>query len=178
MLSMMSASTVDAAVERTCVGNTHGPHRPVSAISRGRRGRWWCAAARTAAAGAALRNAREDSVTVMYHYLLLGTSQYTLYSCTCAPSATLQENAVQSARRSLQSFNTPTWHIEIPRLLPVSVSLDFEFTTSRAAHLLVVLLFRMLQMQHDCEGQRQERPRGAPCVGRRYANARQCLDAR
>ena len=54
MLSMMSASTVDAAVERTCVGNTHGPHRPVSAIGRGRRGRWWRAAAWTAAAGAAL----------------------------------------------------------------------------------------------------------------------------
>ena len=70
MLSMMSASTVDAAVERTCVGDAHGPHRPVSAISRGRRGRWWRAAARTAAAGAALRNAREDSVTVMYHYYL------------------------------------------------------------------------------------------------------------
>ena len=67
MLSMMSASTVDAAVERTCVGDAHGPHRPVSAISRGRRGRWWRAAARTAAAGAALRNAREDSVTLMYH---------------------------------------------------------------------------------------------------------------
>ena len=70
MLSMMSASTVDAAVERTCVGDAHGPHRPVSAISRGRRGRWWRAAARTAAAGAALRNAREDSVWVMYHYYL------------------------------------------------------------------------------------------------------------
>jgi len=70
MLSMMSASTVDAAVERTCVGNTHGPHRPVSAISRGRWGRWWRAAARTAAAGAALRNAREDSVWVMYGFYL------------------------------------------------------------------------------------------------------------
>ena len=70
MLSMMSASTVDAAVERTCVGDAHGPHRPVSAISRGRRGRWWCAAARTAAAGAALRNAREDSVWVMYGFYL------------------------------------------------------------------------------------------------------------
>ena len=66
MLSMMSASTVDAAVERACVGNTHGPHTPVSAIGRGRRGRWWRAAAWTAAAGAALRNAREDSVLVMY----------------------------------------------------------------------------------------------------------------
>ena len=70
MLSMMSASTVDAAVERTCVGNTHGPHRPVSAISRGRWGRWWRAAARTAAAGAALRNAREDSVWVIYGFYL------------------------------------------------------------------------------------------------------------
>ena len=70
MLSMMSASTVDAAVERACVGNAHGPHRPVSAISRGRRGRWWRAAARTAAAGAALRNASERSVTVMYGFYL------------------------------------------------------------------------------------------------------------
>ena len=43
-------STVDAAVERTYVGNTHGPQTPVSAIGRGRRGRWWRAAARTAAA--------------------------------------------------------------------------------------------------------------------------------
>ena len=66
MLSMMSASTVDAAVERTCVGNTHGPHRPVSAIGRGRRGRWWRAAAWTAAAGAALRNASERSLTLFF----------------------------------------------------------------------------------------------------------------
>ena len=66
MLSMMSASTVDAAVERTCVGNTHGPHTPVSAIGRGRRGRWWRAAARTAAAAAALREKSERFVTLMY----------------------------------------------------------------------------------------------------------------
>ena len=38
------------------MGNTHGPQTPVSAIGRGRRGRWWRAAARTAAAAAALRN--------------------------------------------------------------------------------------------------------------------------
>ena len=74
MLSMMSASTVDAAVERACAGDAHGPHRPVSAhvsaISRGRRGRWWRAAAWTAATGAALRNASEDFVMVMYGYYL------------------------------------------------------------------------------------------------------------
>ena len=70
MLSMMSASTVDAAVERTCVGNTHGPQTPVSAIGRGRRGRWWRAAARTAAAAAALRNPGDRSVTLMYGYHL------------------------------------------------------------------------------------------------------------
>jgi len=51
MLSMMSASTVDAAVERTCVGNTHGPQTPVSAIGRGRRGRCCVLARRTAADG-------------------------------------------------------------------------------------------------------------------------------
>ena len=70
MLSMMSASTVDAAVERTCVGNTHGPQTPVSAIGRGRRGRWWRAAARTAAAGAALRNPGDRFVWVMYGFYL------------------------------------------------------------------------------------------------------------
>ena len=70
MLIMMSASTVDAAVERTCVGNTHGPHTPVSAIGRGRRGRWWRAAARTAAAAAALRNPGDRFVWVMYGFYL------------------------------------------------------------------------------------------------------------
>ena len=81
MLSMMSASTVDAAVERTCVGNTHGPQTPVSAIgrqsqaARGRDGpRWWRAAAWTAAAAAALRNARERFEMLMSHsYLELAT---------------------------------------------------------------------------------------------------------
>ncbi len=64
-IGMDEVLDVDAAVERTCVGNTHGPHRPVSAIGRGRRGRWWRAAAWTAAAGAALRNASERSVWVL-----------------------------------------------------------------------------------------------------------------
>ena len=70
----MSASTVDAAVERACAGDAHGPHRPVSAISRGRRGRWGRAAAWTAAAAAALRNARERFEMLMSHsYLELAT---------------------------------------------------------------------------------------------------------
>ena len=78
MLSMMSASTVDAAVERACVGNTHGPHRPVSAIGRGRRGRWWRAAARTAAAAAALRNPGDRFVTLMYGFYLALAYEYNI----------------------------------------------------------------------------------------------------
>ena len=69
---MRSASTVDAAIERTCAGDAHGPQAAVSAIGRGRWGRWQRVRARTAAA---LRNARDHSVTLMYGYPL-GTSQY------------------------------------------------------------------------------------------------------
>ena len=39
-VTMRSASTVDAAIERTCAGDAHGPQAAVSAIGRGRWGRW------------------------------------------------------------------------------------------------------------------------------------------
>ena len=68
MLSMMSASTVDAAVERTCVGNTHGPHTPVSAIGRGRRGRWWRAAARTEEGGMRVKIESRDGYVRLSKY--------------------------------------------------------------------------------------------------------------
>ena len=58
---------------RAWVTHTRAPvprQTPVSAIARGRRGRWWRAAAWTAATGAALRNASEDFVMVMYGYYL------------------------------------------------------------------------------------------------------------
>ena len=64
---MRSASTVDAAIERTCAGDAHGPQAAVSAIGRGRWGRWQRVRARTAAA---LRNARDHSVWVLYGYHL------------------------------------------------------------------------------------------------------------
>ena len=69
-VTMRSASTVDAAIERTCAGDAHGPQAAVSAIGRGRWGRWQRVRARTAAA---LRNARDHSVTLMYGFPL-GTS--------------------------------------------------------------------------------------------------------
>ena len=69
-VTMRSASTVDAAIERTCAGDAHGPQAAVSAIGRGRWGRWQRVRARTAAA---LRNARDHSVWVMYGFPL-GTS--------------------------------------------------------------------------------------------------------
>ena len=40
----MSASTVDEAVARTCVGDAYGTQTAVSAISRGREGRLGAAA--------------------------------------------------------------------------------------------------------------------------------------
>ena len=64
-VTMRSASTVDAAIERTCAGDAHGPQAAVSAIGRGRWGRWQRVRARTAAA---LRNARDRSVWLMYLY--------------------------------------------------------------------------------------------------------------
>ena len=64
-VTMRSASTVDAAIERTCAGDAHGPQAAVSAIGRGRWGRWQRVRARTAAA---LRNARERSVWVLLYY--------------------------------------------------------------------------------------------------------------
>ena len=73
---MRSASTVDAAIERTCAGDAHGPQAAVSAIGRGRWGRWQRVRARTAAA---LRNARDHSVWLMYPYHLeLALSTYYL----------------------------------------------------------------------------------------------------
>ena len=66
-VTMRSASTVDAAIERTCAGDAHGPQAAVSAIGRGRWGRWQRVRARTAAA---LRNARDHSVWLMYLYHL------------------------------------------------------------------------------------------------------------
>ena len=69
-VTMRSASTVDKAVEAACVGDSHGAQTPVSAISRGRRGRWWRAAARTAAVAAALRNPGDRFVWVMYGFYL------------------------------------------------------------------------------------------------------------
>ena len=67
-VTMRSASTVDAAIERTCAGDAHGPQAAVSAIGRGRWGRWQRVRARTAAA---LRNARERSLTLLLTFQLI-----------------------------------------------------------------------------------------------------------
>ena len=65
MTHEVSVDRLDAAIERTCAGDAHGPQAAVSTIGRGRWGRWQRVRARTAAA---LRNASERSVWVLLYY--------------------------------------------------------------------------------------------------------------
>ena len=69
--TIRSASTVDEAVARTCVGDAYGTQTAVSAISRGREGRlgrWGPPAAAAARTMPMLRNAFQPNVTLLCTY--------------------------------------------------------------------------------------------------------------